>query len=133
MKDTISKGDVTVLAVALALAKRGEHVLFPFSEGERYDIALDRSGVLYRIQCKTGWLKRGVVMFRVCSNGPRSALRTYHGHIEAFGIYCRELDAVYLVPFDAVANVKSARATLRIDSPKNSQGHRYRFASDYVV
>lgn len=44
------KGDIATLAVALALAKRGEHVLFPFSDGLRYDLALDRDGAMQACQ-----------------------------------------------------------------------------------
>src|SRR5262245_6034672 len=90
----VTKGDIAVLRVALALVESGERVLRPISDNERYDLALDRSGSLYRIQVKAGRYRRGAVIFNTCSSlahrgGPR---RSYSaGEIEAFGVYCPEL------------------------------------------
>lgn len=132
MRDTIGKGDVTKLAVALALAKRGEHVLMPFSEGERYDLAIDRGGALYRVQCKTGRLRRGAVLFKVCSHGPRSTPRTYVGHVEAFGVYCREINRTFLVPIDAVSHIKGV-ARLRIEPRRSKNGRDAHEATAFEV
>lgn len=126
---TIEKGDLTVLAIATALAKRGERILIPFSQAERYDLALDRAGTLYRIQCKTGRMRKGAVLFKACSHGPRSTLRRYGGEIEAFGVYCREIDRCFLVPIEAVAGV--SRVALRIESRTHQRTIRY--ATDFAI
>src|SRR5262245_39835404 len=42
--NTAKKGSATALAVAAALARRGEVILFPYGDAERYDLALDRGG-----------------------------------------------------------------------------------------
>jgi hypothetical protein len=112
MKHPVDKGDVTALVVAAALIKRGEVILLPFSQNSRYDLAVDRNGQLFRIQCKTGRIKvtkrnpSRTIRFKVCSGGgherrPRKAYTS--DEIDAFGVYCPETGAVYLVPFAEVA------------------------------
>ena len=103
MKHPVQKGDLTVLRVSLALMERGEVVLKPISDNSRYDLALDRDGRLFRVQCKTGRLRNGAVAFNTCSTslsvyGGRR--RDYIGQIDAFGVYCE--GKVYLVPIDRV-------------------------------
>lgn len=130
MMNTITKGDVVVLAIASALAKRGERILMPFSQSEGYDLALDRKGGLFRIQCKSGRLRGGSVVFNTASHGPRAERRIYSGEVDAFGVYCGELDKCYLVPIEAVATRNCAM--LRVAPPQiNNKTHR--FAADYIL
>jgi hypothetical protein len=56
---------------------------------------------------------------------------SYHGEIDAFGIYCPETTGVYLVPIEAVPTTSAAH--LRVDPPKNNQFDRIRFAANYEV
>lgn len=128
---TIVRGDTAVLAVALALAKRGERILLPFSAGERYDIALDRRGVLYRIQCKSGHLFKGAVCFKTSSHGPRVAQRRYDGEIEAFGVYCREIDRCFLVPIESVSGLYTAK--LRIQTKLGGHQRTVRPADVFAI
>ena len=131
--NTKSIGDVTVLSVATALAKMGETVLFPFGDNERYDIALDRDGQMYRIQCKTGRYSNGVIEFNTSSTSPylKGRRRTYHGEVEAFGVYCLELDKVYLVPLAEVPT--ETCALLRVLPTRNQQARGVRFAETYEI
>jgi hypothetical protein len=98
----VRKGDLTALRVTVALMASGETVLRPVSENCRYDLALDRGGALFRIQCKTGRMRKGSVVFNTCSNSMSTGgiRRDYAGQIEAFGVECE--GKVYLVPVDAV-------------------------------
>ena len=132
---TVTKGDVTVLKVAAALAERGERILMPFSSNERYDLALDRSGALFRVQCKTGRLKNGAVTFNTCSSTAHhvsGTMKQYVGDIEAFGVYCPQTNNVYLVPIADVSHVKRM-ARLRVDPTKNGQAYNVRHAAIYLV
>ncbi len=61
------KGDRTTLAVMLALRECGYAVLVPFGENTRYDLVIDDGQDLARVQCKTGRLRKGAVIFAVCS------------------------------------------------------------------
>lgn len=112
---TDRKGDSTTLHVAAALAKRGETILLPFSGNERYDLALDRAGKLYRIQCKTGRYRVGTIMFNTCSF-PRGKRCDYTGDADAFGVYCLELNKTFLIPIEQVTAKTSCQ--LRVDPPK---------------
>lgn len=126
---TINKGDVSVLRVAAALIASGERVLKPVSDGERYDLAVDRQGTLYRIQVKAGRYRRGAVVFNTCST--RGGRKGYIGHVEAFGVFCSETDSVYLIPIEYVA--QKANMTLRINAAKNGMKKRINAASEFKI
>jgi hypothetical protein len=126
-------GDRTTLAVMLALKMSGLTVLVPFGENTRYDLVVERSGEFARVQCKTGRLRGGVVMFKASSSyahhpRPRPAARGYHGEIDYFGVHCPDTGGVYLIP---VADVPETDARLRVDPALNGQKNRTRAAADY--
>jgi hypothetical protein len=56
---------------------------------------------------------------------------SYHGEIDAFGVYCPETTGVYLVPIAHLPVTR--RGHLRVDPPKNNQFDRIRFAANYEV
>src|SRR4051812_46561370 len=129
-------GDQTTLAVMLALRMVGLTVLLPFGENTRYDLVIDDGRSLARVQCKTGRLRAGAVLFNACSTyahhrNPANAARDYLGEIDFFAVYCAETEGVYLVPIeDAV--IKS-RGALRVDPPRNGQVHGIRLAAPYQI
>jgi PD-(D/E)XK nuclease superfamily protein len=130
------KGDRTTLAVMLALRARKYAVLVPFGENTRYDLVIDDGHRLSRVQCKTGRLRAGAVLFSVCSCyghhlRPGQARRDYHGQVEYFGVHCPETEMVYLVPI-ADLNVRTT-AALRVDPPRNAQRSKVRDAADYEI
>jgi len=47
-----------------------------------------------------------------------------------FGVYCSELNKVYLVP---VMDVGTTQASLRLEAPKNGQVKGIRLASEYEI
>lgn len=130
--NTKAKGVITEQAVTLALLKRGYVVLRPLGENSRYDLAFESAGVFYRVQCKTGRLRKGAVCFATCSvriNTRGRVTRCYEG-IDFFGVYCREEDRVYLVP---VAEVGGRQASLRVHVARNGQRKGVRRADDYEI
>ena len=133
-RNTTAQGDVSELEVIIALTRSGRRLLRPLSAASRYDIAIDRGdGTLERVQCKTGRLRNGRVVFRVCStDGRRRNGTPYHGEVDAFGVYCPETRMVYLVPMTAIAGCRTMSA-LRVDAPRNKQGKRIRLASDFAI
>lgn len=103
------------MEIATALMRAGMTVLRPLS-AVRYDLVVDMGGgVFTRVQCKTGILRNGRVLFRVCSADSRHPLGVnYEGQADAFGVYCPQLATSYLVPMSAVAGLGIV-ASLRVD------------------
>jgi hypothetical protein len=129
-------GDRTTLAVMAALHDAGYAVLMPFGENTRYDLVMDDGCDLRRIQCKTGRLYEGAVVFNTCSYyahhpNPRATSRDYVGQIDAFAVYCRSTRGVYLVPIDDVPNRRTG--ALRVNPPRNNQRRKVRLAADYEI
>src|SRR5580765_1836378 len=58
-------GDKSTLAIMLALRETGYGVLVPFGENTRYDLVIDDGCALRRVQCKTGRLRRGAVVWNM--------------------------------------------------------------------
>jgi hypothetical protein len=131
---TSARGDLTEMEIATALMRAGLTVLRPLSGAVRYDLVVDAGGGAFtRVQCKTGILRRGRVLFRVCSADARRPLGvTYEGQADAFGVYCPELATAYLVPMSAVAGL-GIMAALRVEAPRNQQIKRVRYARDYEI
>jgi PD-(D/E)XK endonuclease len=129
-------GDRSTLAIILALQEQGWATYLPFGENTRTDLVIERGGKLSRVQCKTGRLRNGSVVFAPCSTyghhrDPRVVRRTYEGEVDEFAVFCPELGSVYLVPIDEV-RAKSALA-LRIDSPRNGRRQGIRWAAGYEI
>ena len=94
-------GDLSEVMVIAALCRNGYVVSLPLGENHRYDLIADKDGVLSRVQVKTGRFRRGAVTFNCCSSHAHRkapSCRSYHGEVESFGVYCKELEACYLVP-----------------------------------
>ena len=56
------------MAIIFAFRIQGWDVLISFGENTRYDLVVDRGNQLRRVQCKTGRLRHGAVVFRTCSS-----------------------------------------------------------------
>jgi hypothetical protein len=129
-------GDLSTLAILLALKDAGYPVLLPFGENTRYDLAIEANGSLHRVQCKTGRMIKGAVCFRTASSyyhhpHPRMPSKHYRGQIDFFAVYCRDTCGVYLIP---IADLPvDSQACLRVDPPCNNQRKRIRFAADYEI
>ena len=139
MTHTKTIGDITQAMVLARLVEAGHEVLLPFSENQRYDLVVDHGDRFTRVQCKTGRLANGAVVFHTTSialhnpsaaRGDRPYLRDYRGQADVFGVYCKATRDVYLVPVD---DVGTRSGCLRIDPPRNNQTSRIRWARDYVL
>jgi hypothetical protein len=129
-------GDRSTLAAMLGLKAAGYALLVPFGENTRYDLVIDDGCALARVQCKTGRLRQGAVLFAVTSTyghhrNPDTARRTYHGQIDYFAVYCPETAGVYLVPIAHVQTRTSAR--LRVLPARNAQEKFIRLAANYEI
>jgi hypothetical protein len=131
----VEQGDISVAMVTAAFLRKRFVVLKPLSERSRYDLVIDRGKGFERIQCKTGRLYKGVVVFKTCSSlrhhkTPNNKGRHYRGEIELFAVYCPSNDSCYLVPVDEVPLTEAA---LHYKEPKNNQRTGIRFAKDYAL
>jgi prevent-host-death family protein len=136
MQDPNHLGSVAEAGFVFHAVKAGLPVLAPVAEHGAYDAVLDVEGRLIRVQVKCGTLVDGgsviVARLRRSRHSPTAGyvIRAYGlDEIDAFAIYCAELDRCYLVPIDDVAGQGSLH--LRIDPPANSQRASLRFAADY--
>jgi hypothetical protein len=131
-----AKGDKSTLAVMLALQEIGLPFLVPLGENTRYDLVLEREAEFARVQCKTGRLRNGAVLFATCScyghhRNPGTARRGYEGQVDYFAVYCPQTCGVYLVPISEVPNRVST--ALRVSPPRNNQRRFIRLAADYEI
>jgi hypothetical protein len=129
-------GDHSQLAIMLALRQLGYELYVPFGENTRTDVVIDDGRSLARVQCKTGRLRNGAVMFATASTyahhrNRRMGRRSYRGEIDFFGVYCPDTRAVYLVPIADVATTTGAM--LRVTAPRNGQARRIRLAAPYEI
>jgi hypothetical protein len=136
MEHPKSIGDRSTLAIMTALRGAGYAVLVPFGENTRYDLVIDDGAKLGRIQCKTGRLRKGAVIFRACSSyahhpNPKVVRRDYLGEIDYFAVYCPETAGVYLVPLTDAA--LRTQGSLRVEAARNGQRRRIRSAADYQI
>jgi len=109
-------------------------VLRPISSASRYDLVIDHDdGRFTRVQCKTGILRHGCVVFRLYSiSGHDTRSKAYSGQIDAFGVYCPQTDRCYLVPMSAIAECRLF-ATLRVEPARNGQRLRTRPAEAFAI
>jgi len=130
----VDVGDRTEAIVIAALVKLGYRVLRPLSANQRYDLVLDLDGQFLRVQCKTGRLRNGAIVFstRSCrSNRNRTYVRSYTDEADVFIVYCPETDRIYAVPVGASGALKAA--SLRVTAPANNQAKGIRWAADHEL
>jgi hypothetical protein len=133
MPNTHQVGDRTEAIVMAKLLQVYDCVLIPFGNGRRYDLVVDSGEQFLRIQCKTGRLRSGAVVFNTHSQNPKGRTGRgvgYRDQVELFGVYCPDTDKVYLVP---VADVTDSHGYLRVDLPKNGQKSGVRMAAQYEL
>ena len=130
---TNQKGAIAEAEVYCAAVWAGVPVSKPMAEHGRADLILDLKGSLQRVQCKWGTLSNGVISVptRTCRLTPQGYVRTTYGpdEIDAFGVYCADLDKTYLLPIAEVAG--QAQVHLRIDATKNNQRVGLKWAAHY--
>ncbi len=123
-------------AVLYILISRGFEVLQPLGDHLRYDLAyyMEETKELVRIQCKAGRYdhNKGCILFKNFNrSGGRGIRRRYIGDAEFFGVFCMELNKVYLVPVDIASY--ASEVSLRFDPPKNNQSKKIIWARDYEI
>ena len=109
-------------------------MLRPLSANQRYDLVLDLDGHFLRVQCKTGRLRNGAIVFsarRCRSNQNGTYVRSYTDEADVFVIHCPETDRLYAVPVGDSGVLKAA--SLRVTAPANNQTKGIRWAADHEL
>lgn len=128
--DTTTIGRITEARVLTDLAASGHFVLLPFGDGCRYDLAVDLGGRILRIQCKTGVLRGGAVVFRTYGVGRNGEKSHYvEGEIDFFAVFCPETEQVYYIPAEEAGDTS---VSLRVTLPRNGQKRGVHMADDYL-
>lgn len=125
-------GDITTATILSHLLQKGYFVLLPFGDSLRYDLVVEKDNKFERIQCKTGRLKDGFIVFSTASLTwyPTYNRKNYVGQIDYFGVYCPQNGKCYLIPVDQVGQT---RANLRVEPTKNSQNKNIRWATEFEI
>jgi hypothetical protein len=134
----VAVGDQTTAMVLARLLEVYPQVLLPFGENQRYDLVIEDGDRFIRVQCKTGRLRNGCVVFATCSftyhhpsnRGTKQYQHHYRGAADVFGVYCRETDGVYLIGVDEVG---TRGCSLRIAPTRNAQAKKVRWAKDFEL
>jgi hypothetical protein len=129
-------GDRSQLAVMLARRRAGFVLSVPFGENPRYALIIDDGHTIARVQCKTGRLRHGAIVWNVYSSymhhrNPKLMQRDYQLDVDFFAVYCPQVDSAYLVPISDLPMHREA--SLRIEPPKNNQRRFVRYARDYEI
>lgn len=130
---TIEKGDICVAMITAAFLRKRYVVLKPLSEDCRYDLVIDRGSGFERIQCKSGRLRKGAVVFKTASSTEHhrnGTVKHYRGQADWFGVYCSDNEQCYMVPVDQVG---LRAGSLRVDEPKNKQQAGIRLAAAFKL
>jgi hypothetical protein len=131
-------GNISEMKICTALMAAGKLVWRPLVGFRPCDYLIEDGGAYHRVQCKTGRLFRGAIRFapqrlRAAKRetGWQRCVKDYEGDVDFFGIYCPELDSVYLVPITVVGKQRSY--SLRVSAARNNQRKQVHWAADYLV
>lgn len=128
---TCERGNLSEAKILAAFVAAGYFVSVPFGSGHKYDFVVDDGTALFRVQCKTGRVKSGALLFNAYSKaGNGSARMSYKGLADLFAVLNPEDDKVYLVPVDEVGVTD---VSLRIAPALNNQIQGVRWAESYLL
>ena len=129
----VEVGTRTEAIILAALVARGYRVLLPFGHNRRYDLVLEIDGAFLRVQCKTGRVRDGCVVFRaqsIRSNTRQTVVRDYKEDVDLIVVHCPDTHATYAVPIE---DATRTQGTLRISPTANGQAKGVRWARDYEL
>ena len=134
MKETTDdRGNISESILLQAYLKAGFIVSIPFGTGTPYDLIVDTGRNTYKIQVKTGWYRKGCIIFRA-NRRVREALpykaRAYtENEVDFFAVYYPPADSIYVVPHAICAG---GFGCLRLDPVLNGQQKFIKWAQDFT-
>jgi hypothetical protein len=128
---TGEKGNLSEARILAAFVAAGYLVSVPFGSGHKYDFVVDDSNRLLRVQCKTGRVKNGVLIFNAYSQSGNGTVKAnYRGLADLFAVLNPESGKVYLIPVNEVGETE---VSLRLAPILNNQTHGVRLAELYII
>ena len=129
---TNQKGAIAESAIVHAAVMAGIGVSRPLSD-LRYDLIFDLGSHLERVQCKWA-VRHGEVVAVRCRSCRRARNGLIHrgyttDEIDAFAVYCAELDRCFYLPLRSVG--EPATIQLRLAPARNNQRSGIHWADDF--
>ena len=128
---TTQAGNLSESVVMSAYIKAGFLVAVPFGNACPYDLVVDNGARLFKIQVKTGWQRKGCLIYkgqRRIKDSTRNAMRPYReDEVDFFAIYFPIDDRIYVVP----SNLVNGDGCLRLNPVLNGQQKLVKMAVDY--
>ena len=124
--DTKLKGDIAEQAVVLFALRQGWGVLTPIGDRLPYDLVLDVSGRLLKIQVKSAWLDEKTQNYVVDNRRTKTNRRVmkreaYSQDDFDFAIaYIEEKDVFYVFPVDVFVSYRSGIQLIEAEKDKGS-------------
>lgn len=129
---TYDRGNVSESIVMAAYLKAGFVVSIPFGTGAPYDLIVDTGNRLCRVQVKTGWLRKGCIIYkgkrRVREAHPYATRPYTESEVNYFAIYYPLAESTYVVPF----GICGSNGCLRLDPAHNGQRKLIRWAEGFT-
>jgi hypothetical protein len=125
-------GDISEALAIAEFMRLGYLVSRPFSNGLPYDFIADDGAQLYRVQVKTGAVKRGALHASLGSSKYHRGRRErvgYVGRVELVCIVNQATGRCYVVKPEAAAG----SVVLRLEPSGNNQAAGVRWAHDYEL
>lgn len=133
--NTTERGNATEGAVLAALMRSGRIVLVPFGLQTDYDLVFERDGKFWKVQCKTGRVRHGAILFNLYTvkqdkETGKYKCRPYRERVDFYGVYCEEVGRTFLVPS---SDVGVNMGSLRLIPTKSGRKKGIRLAEDYEL
>ena len=132
--DTKLKADIAESAAVTSLLKRGFKVLKPIGDRLPYDLALDISGKLVRIQVKSAWERNGIYIVdsrRTKTNRHLMLRQRYSSKDFDFALlYIEDLDIFYIMPVNIFTSYKS-EISLVVDQTRQREPRSAKYRENW--
>lgn len=129
-KDIGERSEAKILS---ALLDRDITVLKPWGDNKRYDFVIEKSGIFYRIQCKTGREVDGAIRFAtrsVTTKNGKAVNVPYIGQADYFMVFFPGNKKIYCIKVDECG---IDQCSLRLNESKNNQTKGVKIAENYEL
>ncbi len=123
------KGDIGQLIAAKEFLRRGWHVAFPYGENMKYDLIIEKEGIMKRVQVKACFPKKGSLRINFRSSNNWSVVQYTKSDFDLVAAVDLESERVYFIPPDKFS---SCMLNIRIDQAKNCQMKNINFAENFL-
>jgi hypothetical protein len=129
------KGDLGVAFTIAALTEQGFNVALPITEHSKYDLIIEKNGILKTVQVRYTTPKNDVlhIKLRSCWNDKQGVHTTLRekGDYNILAAFNPITKIVYFINDDEFTNTSGIN--LRLSPPKNNQLNKIRLAKDYLL